>query len=278
MEERKEMTIKRNIKQWFIAGLVVLVPFFITVYVVVFAFNLLDGWTKRLPYHFPGAGLVVLLAVTVLVGAAVRLYAGNRLHRLAEFLIINVPVVSLIYTTAKEVCHTIFNRDKNAFQYVVVIEYGGQNTLGFVTGEAPLTVNEAMGVTGKVLNVYVMQAFSPAAGFVFLVPEEDAIRVNIKVEDALKFVLTGGMVKGPINDAEQQAAATLLVQQSQEMGMYPSGGVSMPQPIDCPHCGSKPAAPHDPRCVTVTGVYSVELASERANSIFHKHLSGETHG
>lgn len=262
-----------RLKQWFFAGLGVLVPFVITAWVVVASFNLLDGWTKKLPFHFPGAGLVILFAVTILVGIAVRWYAGKRLHKLAEFVIERLPFVSLVYTTAKEVCTTLFGREKSAFQYVVMIEFCGQKMLGFVTGEAPLSIHEAVEPTArlrKVLSVFIPHAFATGHGYTVLVPEANTVRVSMSVEDALKWSLTGGMVKGTPTEADREAACRILTQETEAAGGYvlPTKlPTNMPTPIDCPYCGSKAMAEHDPRCSIVTGVYSPELAAERAKDV-----------
>jgi uncharacterized membrane protein len=209
---------RKQVQGWFLTGLVVVVPFIVTAYVVWIAFGILDGWIRRFGITIPGVGAVTFLALTVLVGILVRLYTGKRLHNFAEYVIVKLPAVSMVYTTAKEVCQTLFNRDKNAFQYVALVEFGGQKTLGFVTGEAPEAADDlmrggppeyvigAVDPSEKILNVYVMQAFSPAAGFVLLIPASKVQRVEMSVEDGLKFVLTGGMVKGETVVAGRDAA------------------------------------------------------------------------
>jgi uncharacterized membrane protein len=209
-------------KRFLITGLVVLVPFFFTAYVVVWSFTVLDGWIARFGVHIPGVGIAALLGLTLLTGLVVRNYLGRRLHFTAEWCINHLPVVSTVYATAKEVCQTLFAQDKTAFERAVVIEFPqkGQYTIGFVTGDAPESVRKAINVTTTPVKlVYVMQAFSPMAGFVLSVPEIALRDLDMSVEDAMKLVLTGGMVKGAVQigtepvdvGIEHQAAAHSLV-------------------------------------------------------------------
>lgn len=188
----------KNIKGYFITGLLVLIPFVATAAVVWHAFGFLDGWIRYFGITAPGSGIVVLVGVLILTGIIVKNYIGKKLYQLADWLIRKVPLVNILYTTFREVSKTLLDRDKTAFQAVVALEFCGHRTIGFVTGDAPKPIANALPYAGGPVYkmVYVMQAFSPAAGYILMVPEDKLSKVDITIETALKLVLTGGMVRG----------------------------------------------------------------------------------
>lgn len=192
----------KRIKGYFITGLLVLIPFVATAAVIWNAFGFFDGWIRYFGITIPGAGIVILTCVLVLTGMLVKNYIGKKMYQLADWLIRKVPLVNILYTTFREVSKTLLDRDKHAFQAVVALEFCGHRTIGFVTGEAPKPIADAMPYAGGPVYkmVYVMQAFSPAAGYILMVPEDKLTIVDITIETALKLVLTGGMVKGSVSE------------------------------------------------------------------------------
>lgn len=188
----------KQFKGWIITGLLVFIPFWATAFVVYKAFGILDGWIKYFGVHIMGAGIAVLFGVILGLGILTKNYVGRKLHQMVEWIMLKVPLINNLYATFKEVSKTIFNNDKSAFQSVVALEFCGHKTIGFVTGDVPEKIGDAVNPHADRSDykmVYVMQAFSPAAGFIMMVPASKLVTVDMSIEAAMKLVLTGGMVK-----------------------------------------------------------------------------------
>lgn len=188
------------LQRWFFTGLLVWLPFIGTVVVFVWAFQILDGWAqpivKRwLDREIPGLGLALLLISTLTVGAMVSNFIGKRLVQIVEGMVVRIPAFNVVYRILKDFSDTFLNREKGAFREVVALQYPRPGTwsVGFVTGEVPPAL-DAVDTEAKVL-VFVMQAFSPAAGNLVAVYRKDVVKLAMPVEEALKLILTGGIVR-----------------------------------------------------------------------------------
>ncbi len=177
------------------AGLLVLVPLFVTGAVLAFLFRTLDGWSRPLEEgllgrHVPGTGIVLTLLFVWLAGLLSANLAGRKFLELFDRLLENLPVVKTVYTASKQLVEAVSPGGRRAFRRVVLVEYPrkGVYALAFVTGEgvAPVSVGYA--------TVYVPTAINPTSGFVLVVPEQDLLETGLSVEDGLKFVVSGGVV------------------------------------------------------------------------------------
>ena len=188
------------LQRWFLTGLLVWLPFIGTVVLFVWAFNLLDGWVQ--PYaesifgrRIPGLGLLILIATTLAIGAMVSNFVGKKLVVIFEGIIKRIPAINVVYRFIKDFSDTFLNREKGAFREVVAIQYPreGYWAIGFITGEVPQSLT-TVDHEEKVL-VFLMQAFSPAAGVLVAVPRREVVKLDMPVDAALKLILTGGIVK-----------------------------------------------------------------------------------
>jgi uncharacterized membrane protein len=229
------------IQTWFLTGLIVFLPFVGTIGLGVWVFNLLDGWIqpilKRfLNHEIPGVGIALLVLTTFAIGALVSNFVGKRIVVLSEAIISRIPAINIIYKFLKDFSDTFLNREKGAFKEVVAIQWPrvGFWAIGFITGDVPGALAEAApasggngsgrggerGVGGEVHDptaplpgsldpgdemvlVFLMQAFSPAAGNLVAVRKRDLVKLNMTVEEALKLILTGGIVKHPAHPPGQ---------------------------------------------------------------------------
>lgn len=204
------------LQRWFFTGLLVWLPFVGTVALSVWVFNILDGWiqpllkqTPPLYREVPGVGLALLLISTLTVGAIVSNFIGKKLVVIIESVVARIPAVNVIYKLIKDFSDTFLNREKGAFKEVVAVRWPREGfwALGFTTGEVPAQV-AAIDGDDKVL-VFLMQAFSPAAGNLVVVPKRDVVKIDMAVDEALKLILTGGIVKvASANHALPGVAAT----------------------------------------------------------------------
>lgn len=192
--------IKRN----FLAGLLVLLPISLTIYVIVFLFKLVDRFldylpTKYnpqtyLPFHVPGLGFILLVFIIFFIGLLARNYIGHKLVDIWEQLVGRIPFIRSIYIATKQLAETIFLKTNTNLKRVVLVEYPrkGLYVLGFTTG---ITKGEIQDKTRKkVINVFIPTTPNPTSGFYLLVPEEDLKYLEMAVEDAFKLLISGGII------------------------------------------------------------------------------------
>ncbi|AZR73151.1 hypothetical protein BBF96_06995 [Anoxybacter fermentans] len=190
----------RKIRNYFITGLIVLLPIVATVYIIFAIFSTLDRVVRPVIQiifgrEIYGLGVVLSLALIIFAGIFAKNVLGRRLIALSEWLMVRIPVVKQIYITVKQIIDTVFNQTTTtAFKQVVMIEYPrkGVYQLGFVTGHGIREVQERTGV--EVMNIFIPTTPNPTSGMLVLVPKEDVIYLNITIEEGLKLILSGGVL------------------------------------------------------------------------------------
>ncbi len=194
---------KNRIKGYFLAGLLVLIPLGVTLYVIHFLISLMDKTIKLLPHflrpetilhiHIPGLGIILILIITLFTGIMVKNYIGHKLVLYGELIVGYIPLVNTVYQGIKQLVEAIFTSRGQNFNRVILLEYPrkGIYTLGFVTGKVRgLLKHESL---ENMLNVFVPTTPNPTSGFYLLVPEKDVIDLDIRVEDAFKIIMSGGI-------------------------------------------------------------------------------------
>lgn len=195
--------VRDRVKKYFVTGLLVIVPVWATFYVLSALLGWIDDILGDLPhqfvgFHFPGLGIVTLIAIVILVGLLSANYIGKRLVWYGDKILNRVPIVRGIYSTIKQITET-FSAEHN-FHGVALVEYPrkGSYTVGFITGEVP---GERAGVCNRLVSVFVPTTPNPTAGFLLLIPEEDVKRLDMTVDQGMKFIVSLGLVPMPENDA-----------------------------------------------------------------------------
>jgi uncharacterized membrane protein len=196
-------TQKRYIRRWLFAGLMVLVPLGITIFVVDFLVNLLDKSLLLIPppwrpdallgFHLPGVGIVLVLALLLVVGFLADNIIGERIVRWAESMLGRVPLVRSVYSGSKQLADMVLGEGGTSFRKVILIEYPrkGLWTIGFITGGP---VREAREKTGRELvTAFVPTTPNPTSGFIMLVPREDVIPLDMSVEHAMRMIISLGV-------------------------------------------------------------------------------------
>lgn len=186
-----------HIKNYLIAGVLVVVPLAITIIVLKGIFLYLDEFAR--PYIEPwlgfwpvGMGLLITVILILLIGVLTNNILVRRLVGFGEKILLKIPVAKLIYSAVKQLLETVSATDKQYFQRVVAVEYPGKDiwSIGFVNGEIELP-----GQSEKKLNILILTSINPASGFFIMVPEYKTIPLNISVEDGMKWVISGGIIK-----------------------------------------------------------------------------------
>ena len=189
-------------KKTFFTGLLILFPIGITIWVLNLVVTTLDKTLlllppdvrSRPPFNIPGTGVVLTLAIIFAVGVLGRNFIGRRLVVWWEALLARIPVVSAIYSSVKQVSDTLLSPSGQAFRKPVLVEFPrvGCWTIGFVVGSPGAAVSAPL--DGEHASVYVPTAPNPTSGYVLIVPVRQIIDLDISVDEALKFVVSMGVV------------------------------------------------------------------------------------
>ena len=192
------------LRKWLVAGLLVIVPVAITVAVLNWIVGTLDQTLRILPatwqpdqllgYHVPGFGVLLTLAILLIVGAVTSNFIGKRLVMLGDAIVTRIPVVRSIYSSVKQVSDTLFSESGNAFRTAVLIEWPkpGVWTIAFVTGTPGGDVTNHL--VGDYVSVYVPTTPNPTGGYFVMLRKSDCIELKMSVDDALKYVVSMGVV------------------------------------------------------------------------------------
>ncbi len=208
-----------HFRRYLIAGLLVWVPLVITMLVIKFVVDLLDGTVLLLPadwrpenlfgFHIPGLGVLLTLIILFTTGIVVANLVGRKLVSIGEQMLARIPLVRTIYHAVKQVMETILSDSGKSFRSVVLIEYPRKGiwTLGFLTGYPGAKELEER--TGRSLShVFVPTTPNPTSGFFLAIPSEDVITLDMSIDDGLRLIISGGVV------APKAQKAALLAQKS----------------------------------------------------------------
>ena len=192
--------IIQKLRNLFITGLVIFIPLAVTIYVLWITFNFFDGFLKPLVAAvygkaIPGISLLVTLFLILTIGAFARAAIGKSIFDYLDKGVLRIPIVRSIYSTIKGASTAFLMPKQGGFKSVVLVEYPRKRSyaLAFTTG---LSAGEVQKKTAeKTVNVFVPTSPNPTSGFFLMVPEKDLISLNMSVEEALKFVVSGGLSK-----------------------------------------------------------------------------------
>jgi uncharacterized membrane protein len=191
-------------KKYFITGLLVLVPLFITLWVLHTLINTMDQSLLLLPMawrpknlfgtEIPGIGALLTLLIIFFTGLVATNFFGRQLILLWESMLSRVPFVKSIYSSVKQVSDTLFSDSGNAFRKALLIEYPrhGTWTIAFLTGKPGGDVTNHL--QGDYVSVYVPTTPNPTSGFFLMLPKKDVIELDMSVDAALKYIISMGTV------------------------------------------------------------------------------------
>lgn len=211
-------------KKYLITGLVILLPLALTYAIVAFFFNLLTGpfidFTKGVltQYGLFQNGLsfltgeqiqtylsqlliiLFLVSVTIFFGFIGRWVFFHYLLRFGDYILHRIPLVNTIYKTSQDVIKTIFVTDTKAFKQVVMVPFPNKEShcIGLVTREDLETIDQNNRVA-----VFVPTTPNPTSGFLVMFKKEDVIYLDMKIEDALKYVISCGVILSPFQTRSQ---------------------------------------------------------------------------
>lgn len=201
------------LRRYFIAGLLVLLPIWVTLLIIKFVVNLVDQSLSLLPrdyqpdylfgVHIPGLGIIFGITLVLLTGMLVTNFIGTWFLALWEALLARIPLVRSIYMGVKQVLSTLFTPGGQAFRKVVLVEYPRKDvwTMAFQTGTGFVMPGDESGE--DLVTVFVPTTPNPTAGFLLLVPRQQVVELKLSIDQALKYIISLGVVL-PTSMAEQQ--------------------------------------------------------------------------
>ena len=191
-------------KKYLITGLLIWIPLVITLWVLKLIVDSLDQVLLLLPrefqtenwlgVHVPGMGVVMTLAIVLVTGLFATNLIGARLVRFWHEILHRIPVVSSIYSSVKGISDTLFSSDGQAFRKALLVQWPHQGmwTIAFLTGKPGGDLLNHL--EGDNLSVYVPTTPNPTGGYFVIVARKDVIELDISVDEALKYVISMGVV------------------------------------------------------------------------------------
>ena len=192
------------IRRWLLAGLLVLVPLAVTVWLLNWIISTLDQTLEILPgdwhpdkllgVHIPGFGVLLALVIVLSIGAIATNFFGKKLVSWWDALLNRIPIVRSIYSSVKQVSDTLFSENGNAFRKALLVQWPrpGVWTIAFQTGIPGGDVINHL--HGEYLSVYVPTTPNPTGGYFVMLPKADCIELKMSVDEALTYVISMGVV------------------------------------------------------------------------------------
>jgi uncharacterized membrane protein len=189
----------KNLKKYFITGLAIIVPVFLSIYVLVYIFLFTDKilgrfFSAKFGWYVPGPGFIVFLSLVVFVGFLANRFLGHKIFITLEKWFSELPLINKIYPTVKQIVGFISAQKEFGFKKVVLVEYPSKGlwSMGFLTNEQFVQINRSVGK--DMVSVYIATVPGPLTGNLIFVPKEDVRQVDISIGDALKIIISGGVV------------------------------------------------------------------------------------
>lgn len=199
----------QRLRRDFLTGLVVVLPMFLTFYIVWATIGFIDNRVLPLiPANYNpenvfgrnifGLGLLVFLAFTTFVGAMAKGLVGRQILGMGERIVERMPVVRSVYNGLKQIAETIFSQTSTSFQKACLIEYPrrGLWAVAFVSTDTTGEVLTRSGETDLV-SVFLPTTPNPTSGFLLFVPRADIRPLDMTVEEAAKLIISAGLVSPP---------------------------------------------------------------------------------
>lgn len=198
-----------EIRKTFLAGLLIVAPISLTIYILYHLFRFLDGIlsdavTRFLVYqvglrqlentYIPGLGILAILALLLISGTFARNYLGKKMIIVGEYIVTRIPLINRIYIAIREISEAILSEKREVFKKAVLIEYPrkGVYSIAFFTQDTKGPVQEVL--DEDVVSVFVPTTPIPTSGYLLFVPKSSIQELHMSVEDAMKLVISGGSI------------------------------------------------------------------------------------
>ena len=204
----------QKLRNYFISGLIIFLPLALTVMMIIWGITSFDAWLGNVlqpiiedrygeDFYFEGVYRVafhtlcvtLLIYIIILIGMFARNFVGQKVYDIFEQLLVKLPFFRQLYPAFKEIAIFLFSRERMvSFKQVVMLEYPrkGIYSVGFLTNDAPPQVKDV--IKKDLCNVFISTSPSPLTGFTVIIPRKELVFLDISIEAAFKFILSGGVV------------------------------------------------------------------------------------
>ena len=202
-KNKKKKSLTLILRNYFITGVVVLIPIGFTLYLTKFIIGISSNIIPQninpnnyLPYAIPGIEILISVIFITIVGGLSLSFLGKRILKLIDDLFKRIPVLRTIYSAIVQMTETFSNKDENDKKSVVLVEYPrkGVWAVGFATKENKGEMAEK--TNKKLINVFVPTTPNPTSGFLLMFPLDEVIHLNMTFEEASKFIVSAGTSSG----------------------------------------------------------------------------------
>ena len=196
--KEKKRSIFARIRNYFIAGVVILIPIGITGYFTVVVRSIASRCLPKeinpnhyLPYDIPGVEIIITLILITLIGWLSLSFIGKRMLSILNSILKRIPILRTIYSALGQMTKT-FTQTDNKKKNVVLVEYPrkGSWAVGFATRENSGEISDKL--KKNLINVFVPTTPNPTSGFLLMYPKEDVIYLDLTFEEASKFIVSAG--------------------------------------------------------------------------------------
>ncbi|MDD3374318.1 MAG: DUF502 domain-containing protein [Candidatus Omnitrophica bacterium] len=195
--------MRKKLRGYFVSGLIIFLPLSLTIYLLIFTFSIADNFlgkyiqpyfAREFGFYIQGISILVCFLFILLIGFLMTNFLSRKIYPVLEGWLVRLPFFKQVYPAFKQMAIFLFSPEKMAFRQVVLIEYPrkGVYSYGFLTNKASEKVMEK--IQQDVCHVFIPSAPGPLTGFVLLVPRKDLIYVDISVEEAVRTIVSGGVV------------------------------------------------------------------------------------
>ena len=197
-KKEKKRSIFARIRNYFIAGIVVLIPISITVYLTLFLVSISSKILPKelnpnyyLPYNVPGVEIIISVIIITLIGWLSLSFIGKKLLDILNNVLKKIPILRTIYSAIGQMTETFTSKD-TVKKNVVLVEYPRKGTwaVGFATKENSGEITDK--TKRKLINVFVPTTPNPTSGFLLMFPKEEVIYLDLTFEEASKFIISAG--------------------------------------------------------------------------------------
>jgi uncharacterized membrane protein len=198
-----------SIRRYLISGLLVWLPIWVTYVVFKFLVDVMSQTLSLLPHqyqpdallgvHIPGIGVLITLLVIFLTGVIAANFLGRRFIEVCDVIMGKIPLVRTVYNGAKQVSETLFTPGGQSFRKVLLVQYPREGlwSLAFQTGDSTPMVNTVL-KEQEMVSLFIPTTPNPTSGFLMMALRRDVIELEMSVEQALKFVISLGVVQPDI--------------------------------------------------------------------------------
>ena len=190
-----------KLSNYFLRGLITILPLLVTIWLLWFMFTFLDGILGNIIALFvghtlPGLGFLLVIIVILMAGYFATHLFSAKFFEFGEQILYHVPIVKSIYTSAKQINDVLFiHKGSEEYRRACLVEYPrkGIYSIGFITSDAAGEIEDK--TKSKLINVFIPNTPTPATGFLIIVPAQDVIILEMRTDEAFKYIVSGGVLR-----------------------------------------------------------------------------------